>query len=91
MGSEKTPFTSSWEQSGNLGCDVSHHLCARSVSLLLFGSFMRPDSLASWSHMILIDLFAAKMGLLCVTLVSIMFLDNDTQKRYSPGNFNSKL
>ena len=40
MGSEKIPFTSSREQSGNFGCDASHHLCTRSVSLLLFGSFM---------------------------------------------------
>ncbi|KAI9529733.1 hypothetical protein NQZ68_007972 [Dissostichus eleginoides] len=28
MGSEKIPFTSSREQSGSLGCDVSCHLCA---------------------------------------------------------------
>lgn len=40
MGSEKIPFTSSQEQSGNLGCDASHHLYTRSVSFLLLDSFM---------------------------------------------------
>lgn len=52
----KKTFTSSQEQSGNLGCDVSHHLCAWSAFSLLFGSFTRPDSLVSCSSIILIDL-----------------------------------
>lgn len=80
MGSAKIPFTSSQEQSGNLECDVSRHPCSCPASLLPFGSFMRPDSLASFCHMILIDLCAARMALLCVMLVSIVFPDNDFQK-----------
>lgn len=63
MVSEKMPFTGSLEKSGNLECDMSHHLCARSTSLLLFSSFMRPDSLASCSYMILIDLCTDSMVL----------------------------
>ena len=66
MGSEKMPFTGSQEQSGNLECDMSHHLCAQSASPLLFGSFISPDSLASCSRMILIDLCTARTAFSCV-------------------------
>lgn len=40
MGAENMSFTSSQEQSGNLGCDVSHQVCTLCVSVLLFGCFM---------------------------------------------------
>lgn len=41
--------------------------------------FTRPGSLGSFSHVVSKDLCAA-MGVLCVMLVSIMFLDEDFQK-----------
>lgn len=65
MGSEKIPFTSSWEQSGNLGCGVSCHLCPCAASLLLFGCFMRPDSLARFSHDINRSLCRQDVSLVC--------------------------
>lgn len=77
MASEKITFTSSQELSDNRS--LATNAAGLSLSCCL-APFMRPDSLAGCSHIILIDLFAAEMGLLCVMLLSIMLPDNDSQK-----------
>lgn len=51
MGSEKIPFTSSREQSGSLGCDVSCHLCAGlspSCCLALLRGLIHWQAVALW-------------------------------------------